>query len=291
MKAFKRLLLFLVLLGGILYWIGIPNIEVMIGEKSRKFARTDQERLDAIGWYRLAAEQGYPPGQYLLGLEYASGWVLPVDFKEAEKWFRKGAEQGDGNCQYELGSLYAAGHGVPRDDREAFTWIKSASEKGHCVAQFELGMRYAKGKGVARNPAEAEKWFGVSARGYQIGYKVAMMYFKGEEFPPDFRMAATWLLAAAAYEPEARFYLGILFATGLGVPQNFTKAAELWRQLATAENHAAAQKELGGLYLSGQGVRQDYGEAERWFRKAAEHGSLSARDNLDMMRRKRFIRD
>jgi hypothetical protein len=44
-------------------------------------------------------------------------------------------------------------------------------------------------------------------------------------------------------------------------------------QLRTAaeQGKAAAQSNLGLMYAKGQGVPQDYAEAVRWFRKAAGH--------------------
>jgi hypothetical protein len=37
---------------------------------------------------------------------------------------------------------------------------------------------------------------------------------------------------------------------------------------------AAAQSHLGDLYATGRGVKQQYIEAARWYRKAADQGSL-----------------
>ena len=38
------------------------------------------------------------------------------------------------------------------------------------------------------------------------------------------------------------------------------------------QGHAKAQKNLGVMYAKGEGVRQDYKEAVKWFRKSAEQG-------------------
>jgi TPR repeat protein len=46
------------------------------------------------------------------------------------------------------------------------------------------------------------------------------------------------------------------------------------------QGDAAAQSWLGFMYKSGQGVPQDYAEATRWFRKAADQGHVEAQTQL-----------
>ena len=45
-----------------------------------------QDYAEAVGWYRLAAEQGYGRAQSRLGWLYANGTGVPVDFVQAHKW-------------------------------------------------------------------------------------------------------------------------------------------------------------------------------------------------------------
>ena len=53
----------------------------------------------------------------------------------------------------------------------------------------------------------------------------------------------------------------------------------LLRPLAD-QGDATAQYDLGLMYAKGQGVPQDYAEAVKWFRKAADQGDASAQYNL-----------
>ena len=50
-----------------------------------------------------------------------------------------------------------------------------------------------------------------------------------------------------------------------------------------AAGDAFAQNNLGLRYAKGQAVPQDYGEAMRWFRKAADQGEAFAQNNLGLM--------
>jgi TPR repeat protein len=60
-----------------------------------------QDDVEAVKWFRKAAEQGYPAAQDNLGWMYkngrgvSSGRCGVQDDVEAVKWFRKAAEHGD----------------------------------------------------------------------------------------------------------------------------------------------------------------------------------------------------
>ena len=65
-----------------------------------------QDFVEAIKWYRLAAEQGYADAQNYLGVAYDSGDGVEQDFVEAIKWYRLAAEQGNAEAQINLGNFY-----------------------------------------------------------------------------------------------------------------------------------------------------------------------------------------
>lgn len=53
---------------------------------------------------------------------------------------------------------------------------------------------------------------------------------------------------------------------------------------AAALGYIEAQQLLGDMYMQGQGgVPLDYAEAERWYRKAAEQGSVAAQNNMGVL--------
>src|SRR4051794_33594200 len=61
-------------------------------------------------------------------------------------------------------------------------------------------------------------------------------------------------------ESNAEFYLGVMYARGLGVQQDLTEAVRLY-QLAAAQGNAQAQFRLGFRYSQGWGVQKNYIEA------------------------------
>ena len=73
--------------------------------------------------------------------------------------------------------------------------------------------------------------------------------------------------------------LGIMYAKGQGVKQDYTKAAEYYR-LAADQGNSDSQTYLGLLYVNGQGVKQDKQQARILFEQACENEHPSACKNL-----------
>jgi TPR repeat protein len=85
------------------------------------------------------------------------------DQVEAVKWFRKAAEQNDVDAQCNLGCCYNDGRGVAKDAVEAVKWYRKAAEQNDAGAQLNLGCCYAKGEGVTKDYVEAYKWFDLAS--------------------------------------------------------------------------------------------------------------------------------
>ena len=88
--------------------------------------------------------------------------------------------------------------------------------------------------------------------------------------------------AAEQGHPRAQYNLGVLYANGQGVPQDFTEAAK-WFRKAAEQGYAPAQNNLGSLYDKGKGVPLDFAEAAKWYRKAAEQGDADAAEALEQL--------
>ena len=115
------------------------------------YLRSDSEEVDAVA-------------QWWLGLLYHNGvHGLAQDYVEAQKWWLKAAEQGYAPAQYDLGLLYRDGHGVAQDYVEARKWFLKAAEQGDAWAQYNLGLLYAHGRGVAQDYTMAYIWYNIAA--------------------------------------------------------------------------------------------------------------------------------
>ncbi|MCZ6589376.1 MAG: tetratricopeptide repeat protein [Alphaproteobacteria bacterium] len=150
-----------------------------------------QDYTKAVRWYRLAADQGHSDAQFNVGAMYYNGFGVPQDYGEALKWFRRGAEQRDAQAQSLLGAMYGAGFGVPQDDTEALKWYRLATKQGDARGQFNLGFAYHEGLGVGQDYAEALKWYRQAA----------------EQGHADAKNHIAWILATA---PDSKLRNGAL---------------------------------------------------------------------------------
>ena len=65
----------------------------------------------------------------------------------------------------------------------------------------------------------------------------------------------------------AQSNLGVMYANGEGVTQDYEKAVE-WYQKAAQQGFANAQYNLGVMYEHSKGVTQDYEKAVEWYQKS-----------------------
>ena len=66
-----------------------------------------------------------------LGLMYDKGRGVKQDDVEAVKWYRKAAEQGNANAQFLLGFSYILGKGVQVNKALAKEWFSKACDNGN----------------------------------------------------------------------------------------------------------------------------------------------------------------
>ncbi|KAG0233564.1 hypothetical protein BGW42_007399 [Actinomortierella wolfii] len=98
------------------------------------------------------------------------GQGMPQNDVEAVTWFRLAAEQGDADGQVQLGVMYRDGKGVERNYTEAISWFRKAAEQGYTPGQVHLGLMYRDDKGVEQNYIEATSWFRKAEKG-DVGFK------------------------------------------------------------------------------------------------------------------------
>jgi hypothetical protein len=280
-----------------------------------------QDSKESLAYYTKAAEHGYSPAQSMLGM-YA---YYAKDYQQSLKWYTLAAEKGDVSAQFSLAEMYYDGEGVSINYKEAIRWYVKAAEQGNAMSQLQLGRLYYNGQNVEQNYIEAAKWFhkylecvkaeiqqfqrlvkesdqgqairnntndtGVKGLDFakmlkieliqvaEVQFYLGLMYAQGQGMPQDYEQALTWFNKAAEQIPGAQYNLGLMYDDGRGVPQDYKEAAK-WYVKAAERGLAEAQFRLGLMYDEGQGVLQDHKEAVRWYAKAAEQGEASAQCNL-----------
>jgi TPR repeat protein len=244
--------------------------------------KDDQE---AMKWYRKAADKGHSFAQVRLGRMYAEGRGVPQDHQEAANWYRKAGEQGDYSAEVMLGEIYERGQGVLKDYREAEKWYIKAAQKNLKYlsgnrARYRLGVMYAEGRGVERDYQEAIRWFSQATGPFSSKPQAALgwMYAHGKGVRQDLRTAAELYHQAAmgslTTDINDQDREGELLREAEGAK---------WYQRAADLGFAEAQFRLGMMYAKGQPVPQNYVQAHVWFILAAAQGHEEARNARDRL--------
>ena len=97
-------------------------------------------------------------------------------------------------------------------------------------------------------------------------------------------VAIRWFRAAALHNnAKAETNLGIMYANGKGVTQDFAEARK-WFERGADHGEVKAQRNLGALYATGRGVPQSYVEAAKWYGLAAKRGDEASGSILERIR-------
>jgi uncharacterized protein len=243
--------------------------------------------VEAVKWFRKAAEQHWAEAEYNLAICFQEGRGLTKDPAEAVKWYRKAAEQHYAAAQNNLGNCYANGSGVAKDQAEAVKWVRAAAEQNWADAQYNLGFSYHSGRGVAKDEVEAVKWFRKAAeQNHPLAQNdLGACYASGWGVKKDQVEAVKWIRKAAEQDcVEGQYNLGNACAQGEGVAKDEAEAAK-WYRKAAEQNHPVAQNNLGGLYLAGLGVTKDPVEAYKWALLAAAQGLQPAKLSVAVVER------
>lgn len=190
------------------------------------------------------------------------------------------AQRGDPYDEWELGTIYEDGKIVSRDCSAARDQYLKAAEKGYADAQFSLGQLYEYGCGNLKpNYAESIRWY-MKAANQNHKYaeiEIGRIYAAGLTIPDDYTNAIRFVEKAAENkDATAQSYLGWLYEVGIGVPTD-TNKAYMWYSAAATLGEPQAEFWIGQSYHEGRyGVSRDPVKALFWYKRAAEHGHLTA---------------
>jgi GAF domain/Sel1 repeat len=95
-------------------------------------------------------------------------------------------------------------------------------------------------------------------------YEMGLQYADGESLPQNYQDAMAWFAKAAENgNDKAQWKLGLGYMKGIGVPQDERKAV-VWFKRAANQGDVRAQSALSDAYLSGRGIPKDYVRAYTW---------------------------
>jgi len=119
------------------------------------------------------------------------------------------AKRGNSDAQYKLGDMYEKGIGTTKDKNKAQIWFEKAAAQGHNKAKYKLLYLDLEVNGLT---AENKK-------------QIELLHTKAEEKNTD-----------------AQYYLGKMYATGVGVQKDLSTALT-WFNIATFNGDSEAEDE------------------------------------------------
>ena len=161
------------------------------------------------------------------------------------------AEKGDAHAQHILGAFYFYGFDgtlFREDVKKAFLWQESSAKQGYFEAMYLLGCWYATKK--YQNASEFFYW---TERLSKLDCK---------------------------YKHWAEYQLSLCYFTGFGVAPDKEKSFFYCEKSAIGE-YSDATLDLALKYEKGEGTLKNLKKALFWFKVAAEHNVVGARERVD----------
>lgn len=162
-----------------------------------------QSVLDGLSFEKklTLAKAGDEEAQIAVAEAYLAGTEARASRIEAAKWFRAAAQQDNPEGEFRLARLlHEGGDGVKKSPELAVPLYQSAADKGHAAAQNWLGYCHERGMGVAQSAEIALKWYTKSAeQGFATAQNnLGMLHLNGKGTARDFQQAYSWFEKAAA---------------------------------------------------------------------------------------------
>lgn len=241
---------------------------------------------EAIKWYEMSFNNGFPLSQHNLGIMYLNGNGTE---KNSAKGFSLIKDSADRLklpfSQRILASFYENGEVTSKDLTLAFKYYKMAADAGDPIAQAKAGLAYRDGKGTSKNLKLAFDYFLLSAKQGDVSgeFYVGNMLKNGLGTKKDIAAAVEYYKRAALKGSEsADANLASIYMTE---PSNVNYNLALIH-LRKSLTYSISQVNLGWLYEYGFGVPQNYTKAHMWYNLAASSGNQVGIKNRSSLEKK-----
>ena len=146
--------------------------------------------------------------------------------------------------------------------------LRNRNEKGYARA-YNIFVTRAR-EGEPKDYDAALSWFQKAHDGGNRGatYFLGKMYATGVGVQKDSRAAERMFLKCADEDVRAQYEIGLLYFRDEDIPRDLERSAK-WMLRAANNGHAEAQFMVGQFYKAGAGVPKDMGKAVEWLTSAA----------------------
>lgn len=198
---------------------------------------------------------------------------------------------------------------LTRKSDEELDSLKNLAKSGCAEAQFKLGLFYYFGGQIAKDVTKAlDLWKQAAIQGYvNAQIRMGQAYYKGHGVTKNEKEAIAWWLKAAEQGSveamelvascEGRGLLSLVLKKGrdkkekvvtndfrldeekLSRSKEAEEAIKWWRK-AAEHGSLSAQMRMAEAYYVGFGVQENIDEAKKWWALAAEQGNVIAKKYL-----------
>jgi TPR repeat protein len=172
------------------------------------YANGDEVELQysrAVEYISQAAEAGLVEAMSTLAWLYANGLGVQQDDEKTRYWYFKAAEFGEPKDQYMIATMYRfAQFGAQRDHQKALEWYYKAADQGFPPAQFALGKMLMDGKHIEKDLVRAFQWLSLAVANGSKRAGKAMEELVKQMTPEQFNHARAEMLSAAGNEMQDR---------------------------------------------------------------------------------------
>ncbi|WP_412989574.1 tetratricopeptide repeat protein [Pediococcus siamensis] len=204
----------------------------------------------------IRAKNGNTRFQTSLGFAYQTG-ELPIDYKKSRYWSKCAIANGSVQAITNLAVLYINGQGGSQNLKKGIAMLKDGVKKGDFKALRYLGRCYQKGLGVPIDLLKARSYF---------------------------------VKAAKAGDITSMAYLGDYYCFGMGGVQVDYQVAFRWYKRASKRGDVVAVPGMLGIarmYEQGLGRPHNISLAMKWYNRAAQTGSNSAKKVLQKLKKEK----
>ncbi|XP_018110421.1 DAP3-binding cell death enhancer 1 isoform X2 [Xenopus laevis] len=211
-----------------------------------------------------------------------------ADYKTAFHFFRQAADGGYSKAQYNTGVCYEQGRGVEKDINKAAAYYLLAGKNGHkqakyryarCILQMQSEAKLEDIQTAVQMLNEAAGAGLKEAQAY-----LGVLYCKEPFLDPQKAVRYLWM-AAENGDIQSRYYLGLCFEKGFGVPANRLEARRHYERVAEI-GHGAAQQKLNEFHEEQNGDLNSYSIS---LKAAASSPCLPVLERVNILAKERSI--
>lgn len=232
----------------------------------KKHAKKKEMKQQTIAYFTAAADLGYAPSQYLIGLTSIRGTLFERNLANANRYLRLAAQQGHARAQYMLALIYINGLGVPRNYHEAYDFAEKAAKQGHMHSISRMCQFNALGIGCKRNSKAASAYFkqllGLveSCNDLPLRVELGICYHRGFGVDRNKDAALAYFNSCAAENDKTSL---LFLAEICEAKRNLRGALEFYIKAA---DQGVAQAQFKICQFANSGLEIEQGNLEKYFK-------------------------